>query len=132
MRADRSSRYGVGACAFAASLFLSVSGSGGLSTRAGTVDGEAAANSDASGTLRMTCSVHGVANMTLQCSRESGAGRTVEITGTASGARWTVKVDGTDVTPATQSSASPGQVKLHTGDKVTWTVTGSNHGIVFP
>jgi plastocyanin len=82
--------------------------------------------------LRMTCSVHGVANMTLQFERESRAVRKVEITGTSSGARWTVKVDGTDVTPATQTSASPGKVKLQDGDEVTWNVTGSNHGIVFP
>ena len=63
---------------------------------------------------------------------ETGAARTIEIVGTNTPAKWTVTIDGADATPATQTSASPGQVKVHAGDKITWKVTGSNHGIVFP
>jgi plastocyanin len=146
MRAERPCGYGGIVRLSAAALFVIFFYSAALSKRAeaarelpGWADegrnpggGVKPIVSDAATPLKMTCTVHGVANMTLQFEREVGAARVVEITGTTSGARWTVKVDGTDVTPATQTSASPGQVKLHAGDKVTWTVTGSNHGIAFP
>jgi plastocyanin len=83
--------------------------------------------------LKMTCVVHGADAMTLAFVREAGAGgRNVQIIGTGNMARWTVKVGVTDVTPAVQTAASPGQVKVQAGDTVTWTVTGNDHGIVFP
>ena len=82
--------------------------------------------------LKTTCVVHGLANMNLVFVPETGAARTIEIVGTNTPAKWTVTIDGADATPATQTSASPGQVKVHAGDKITWKVTGSNHGIVFP
>jgi plastocyanin len=70
--------------------------------------------------------------MTLEFVREAGAARMIDINGTNNTDRWTVTINGTDVTPPTQSLTNPGQVKVHVGDTVTWRVTGSNHGIVFP
>src|SRR5260221_91077 len=83
--------------------------------------------------LRMTCTEHGEDQMTLVFVRETGAGgRSIEIVGTGSTTLWTVTVDGTTVTPGTQTKASPGQVKVQAGDKITWKVGGTKHGIVFP
>jgi len=89
-------------------------------------------NALAQTSLKATCPEHGAANMTLEFVREDGQGRKVEITGDNSTSLWTVKIDGKDVTPGTQTDKNPGQVKLHVGDKITWKITGSTHGIVFP
>jgi plastocyanin len=82
--------------------------------------------------IKMTCTEHGDAAMTLIGVKEDGTGRTIVIDGTTSTSKWTVTIDGADKTPRTQTAANPGEVKLHAGDKITWKRTGSTHGIVFP
>jgi hypothetical protein len=94
--------------------------------------GDARAQKAKGDPLKMTCPEHGAANMTLEFVREDGPGRKVEITGNNSTTLWTVKIDDKDVTPGTQTDKKPGQVKLHVDDKITWKITGSTHGIVFP
>jgi hypothetical protein len=91
-----------------------------------------AENAQAQAPLKMTCNEHGANNMTLQFEREEGTGRMVEITGNNSTTLWTVLIDGQVKTPPTQTKEAPGKVLLHVGDKLTWKVTGSTHGIVFP
>ena len=82
--------------------------------------------------LKMTCTQHGDAAMTLIGVKEDGTGRTIVIDGTSNTKKWAVTIGGADKTPPTQTAANPGELKLHAGDKITWKVTGSNHGIVFP
>lgn len=81
--------------------------------------------------LRMTCFVHGPDMMTLEFLREDGEARDIEIIGGGNVSKWTVKIDGTDVTPEPQTLTNPGQVRLHDEDRITWKVEGFAHGLLF-
>ena len=54
------------------------------------------------------------------------------IDGTSNNNKWTITINGAEKPTPTQTAANPGEVKLQAGDKITWKVTGSTHGIVFP
>src|SRR5687768_17529040 len=73
--------------------------------------------------LMMTCAEHGNGVMTLKFVREAGAARSVEVIGEASATKWTVKINGEDATPPTQTLNSPGVVPVHVADTITFKVS---------
>lgn len=81
--------------------------------------------------LLMTCAQHGNGVMTLKFVREAGTARSIEVIGQTSPAKWTVKIDGIDATPPTQTLNSPGTVAVHVADTITFKVKNPRHGILF-
>jgi plastocyanin/flavin-binding protein dodecin len=84
--------------------------------------------------LDMTCTIHGNGgNMSLRFVEDTSARApgTIEIIGGSNNSAWTVRIDGDDKTPATQTTSNPGEVPIKPGDEITWSVTGSFHGVSF-
>ncbi len=81
--------------------------------------------------LLMTCAQHGPGAMTLRFVREAGAARSVEVTGQTNITKWTVKINGQDATPLTQTLNSPAAVAVHPADTITFKVENPRHGILF-
>jgi len=81
--------------------------------------------------LIMTCAQHGNGVMTLKFVREAGSARSVQVIGQVNSTRWTVKIDGQDATPPTQTLDNPGIVPVHVSDTIAFKVENPRHGILF-
>jgi len=83
--------------------------------------------------VKFACSRHGAEHMLLTLSLEVATApmRTIEFIGAGNGMKWTVQIDGMNVT--TPDGAT---VKVHSGDTIKWSIDaptgmGIRHGVAF-
>jgi hypothetical protein len=85
---------------------------------------------DVAKNVKFACSQHGPKNMMLTLSLEKGDTRKIEITGKNTGAKWFITINGK---PAQDGNGGKNgdTIKVHSGDKITWRITGARHGVAF-
>jgi plastocyanin len=81
--------------------------------------------------VKFACSHHGPMNMNLTLHLEQGDPQTIVIEGTANSAtKWSVTIN---AQPAASGNGGDNgdTIKVHSGDTITWILTGANHGVAF-